>query len=56
MMYIASAKIITPRKSQNVESGAWESKEKAYAELRYFVTQAMPMRGSFKVVQSIKRI
>lgn len=55
-MIQALATITTNHGSIHCESGVWESEEKAQEELRYFITKSLPMRESFKVVQTLKHI
>lgn len=54
-MYKGIATIVTNAGSKRVESGAWELKEMALAELRYFVGRELPIGASFKVVQNVVR-
>lgn len=56
MMYQAIATIATNKRSFRCESGIWDTAEKANEELRYFIGAAIPMRESFKVIQTIKHI
>lgn len=55
-MYKGIAKIVTNEGTKNVESGAWECKEMALAELRYFVGRELPIGASFKVFQNVVRV
>ena len=52
-MYKAIAQIQMTHRTERVESGEWWTKEQAQAELQYFISKALPMRESFKVVQQI---
>ena len=52
-MYKAIAQIQMAHRTERVESGEFPTKEMALAELRYFVSKALPMGESFKVVQNV---
>lgn len=54
--YQAIAQVQMAHQTVRCESGIWESKEKAYEELRYFITKVLPIGASYKVVQTIKTI
>ena len=54
--YQGVAKIVTSKGTTQVESGIWESREKALAELKYFIGKNLPTGEGFKVVQMIKSI
>lgn len=56
MLYQAIAKIATTHETQQVCSGLWECKEKAYAELAHMVAVRLPMGIAYRVVQSIVTI
>lgn len=56
MMYQAIATIATNKRTHRCESGIWETAEKAQEELRFLLTAQIPMRESFRVIQTLKHI
>ena len=52
-MYKGIAHIQMAHRTERVESGEFPTKEMALAELQYFISKALPMRESFKVVQQV---